>query len=149
MQSISIFMLLEPIAHCLVVCLREEILSALLPVHFHLLIISKIYTVIIFNLDILLTINIFKNKFSSSSSSFSINTCRLSSSCLGRLQWNILSQYAYSDILGWAQGYSYFRQSNCCHYKMEGLLTTFLVYPSYFTYEERRAHKVSDSFQSQ
>lgn len=64
MQSISIFMLLDLITHYLVVCLREEILSALLPVHFHLLIISKIYTLIIFNMDILLTINIFKNRFS-------------------------------------------------------------------------------------
>ena len=64
MQSISIFMLLDLITHYLVVCLREEILSALLPVHFRLLIISKIYTLIIFNMDILLTINIFKNRFS-------------------------------------------------------------------------------------
>ena len=64
MQSISIFMLLDLITHYLVVCMREEILSALLPVHFRLLIISKIYTLIIFNMDILLTINIFKNRFS-------------------------------------------------------------------------------------
>ena len=62
MQSISIFMLLDLITRYLVVCLREEILSTLLPIHFHLLIISKIYTLIIFNMDILLTINIFKNR---------------------------------------------------------------------------------------
>lgn len=85
MQSISIFMLLDLITRYLVVCLREEILSTLLPIHFHLLIISKIYTLIIFNMDILLTINIFKNRFRPASSSLSINTCRLSSSCLGRL----------------------------------------------------------------
>ena len=65
MQSISIFMLLDLITHYLVVCLREEILSALLPVYFRLLIISKIYTLIIFNMRVLLlTINIFKNRFS-------------------------------------------------------------------------------------